>query len=129
MPEIHLEISFKVCFAGRKYSASQNLTATCEGINFSEEVRKNVKPHLVIDLIHKKTFVTVGHVVVYSQFPEVLFGSALLSKRPVTQFHIYIIGSHDLQYRDGDSKHNLRPFIKTTETELPALVPNQKENG
>lgn len=78
---------------------------------------------------------TVGHVVVYSQFPEVLFGSAWPSTQPVTQFHISIIGFNDLQYRDGDSKHNLRPFIKTTDTvgeaeqELPALAEHQSENG
>lgn len=77
---------------------------------------------------------TLGHVVVYSQFPEVLLGSAWPSIQPVTQFHISIIGFNDLQYRDGDSKHNLRPFIKTTDTvgeaeqDLPALAQHQSKN-
>lgn len=113
--ELYLENPFKS--VRRKYSASQNLvSSTHKSINFSKVVLKNVKPHPVIDLIHKKTSVTVGRVVVYSQFPEVLFGSAWPSIQPVTQFHISIIGFNDLQYRDGDSKHNLRLFIKTTDT-------------
>lgn len=121
---------------GENIQLLKNLvSATHKRINFYEVVLKNVKPHPVIDLIHKKKSVTVGRVVVYSQFPEVLFGSAWPTMQAVTQFHISIIGFNDLQYRDGESKHNLIPFIKTTDTvgeaeqELPALAKHQRENG
>lgn len=59
--------------------------------------------------MHEKMFVARGHAV-YSQFPEVLFGSAWPGMEAVTQFHIHIIGFHDFQDRTGDHKLRLRPF-------------------
>lgn len=52
----------------------------------------------------EKTFAVRGHAV-YCQFPEVLFDSAWPGIEAVTQFHIHVIGFHDLQYRNGDHKH------------------------
>lgn len=87
----------------------QNLgkgSATHKSISFSDMLLTNIKAHPVINLTHEKTSGAVGHTVVYSHFPEVLFGSARPGIHPVTQFHIYIIGFHDLQYRNGDHKQS-----------------------
>lgn len=50
--------------------------------------------------------------VVYSQFPEALFESSWPDIEAVTQFHIHIIGFHDLQHRNGDHKQRLRPLSR-----------------